>query len=385
MSEPAVYIVDGCRTPFLRAHTGFESVLPHDLLAAPLSALLRRNELPPDAIDVVIAAHTVQELRTTNVARDAMLAAGYAPGAPAYTVTAGGAAGGIALQDATRQLRAGCAELAVIAGVDVLSRVLKTMSPREHSTGQTMLEYTESLAIELAVSRAEQDAFANRSHQLAAAAASKLAPDVIPIVKPSGTVTTDNGIRPNTSPEKLATLPPVLGRDKTITAGNASFLTDGASAVLLASEAAVTRHSLRPIARVRADLVTGHDLARHLLLGPAFAIPRLLNSQNLATAQVQVFELHEAFAAQVLSVIKLLSDRAQRDRFIGPEPEVGPLEAEKLNRWGGSLAIGNPFSPTVARLAYTAARRLHDEKGRVAAVSTCSGGGFGFALLLERV
>ena len=227
------------------------------------------------------------------------------------------------------------------------------------------------------------------SHRRAAqaTAAGHLDSQIVPArVAPAfDVIRADNGIRGDTSLEKLAKLKPAFDRRfGTITAGNSSYLTDGASAVLLMSEEKARKLGLRPLASVVATCLTAMDPLEELLLGPALAIPAALDRAGLRLDQVDVIELHEAFAGQVLAVLKLLEQNAFARERLGRDRAVGSVDLEKTNLWGGSLSIGHPFGATGGRLVTTCFRRLEHEQGRYGLVAACASGALGYAIVLER-
>ncbi len=400
-------LVDGCRTPFQRAGTGFRDLTSYQLAAATIRGLLDRNGLEPDHVDRVVIGAIVQNPRATNVAREAALLAGIPPTVPALTITAAGVSATAAIDHGLALIRSGEAHTVIAGGSDCVSdppigfrrpmrkkllaarrargagailKLLLSLRPwdflpdipdlAELSTGETMGEFSERLARDLSIPRDDQDRFALTSHRRAAAARDRgdLAREIVPVETPDGLVDADNGLRPESTEEQLARLPPSFDRDGTLTAGNSSFLTDGAAAVLLMSEQRAAELDLAGKARFHASVLTAHDPATELLLGPVHAIPKALERSQIDFADLDVVELHEAFAAQALAVLHHL-------------PE---LPEERLNAWGGSLALGNPFAPNGARLVTTAANRLEAEDGRWAVAATCAGGGLGQAMVLER-
>lgn len=399
-------IIDGCRTPFQRIGTGFRDLSSYQLAAAAISGLLERSGLDGALVDRVVIGAIVPNPRATNQAREAALLAGLPPQVPAVTVTAAGVSATVAIDHGADLIRTGQADVVIAGGSDCLSdppigfrramrkkllgarrlrgpwqqlRFLLSLRPwdflpdvpelTELSTGETMGQFTERLAAQLGISRQAQDAYALASHQRAAAAASRLAEEMVPVQTPDGPVTADNGVRADTTLERLAALAPSFDRHAgTLTAGNASFLTDGAAVVLLMSEAKAAALGVTPQARLRASVLTAHDPKDELLLGPVSAVPKVLARMGLGYDDLDVVEIHEAFAAQVLAVLQHLPD----------------LPRERLNAWGGSLAIGNPFAPNGARLVTTAAHRLQAEGGRWGLVTTCAGGGLGQGMILER-
>jgi acetyl-CoA acyltransferase len=280
--------------------------------------------------------------------------------------------------------------LRLLRGLKLSDLLPEVPALAEFSTGLTMGQNGERLAKRLGITREEQDAFALASHQGAAraAAAGLLASQIVPSCVPPSFVpiTADNGVRGDTTLERLSRLTPAFDRRYgTVTAGNSSFLTDGAAACLLASEESAARLGLSPLARIVAFSYVAMDPLEELLLGPVVSIPPALDAAGLVLEDVGVFEIHEAFAAPVLAVQKLLADGAYCRTRLGRNSAVGTIPAAALNAWGGSLSIGHPFGATGARLVTTCARRLHHEGKRYGLVTACAAGALGHALVLERI
>ena len=419
-----VVVLDGCRTPFQKAGTGYRDLMSYQLAAVAIRGVLARCGLAPDAVDRVILGATVHNPRTTNVAREAALTAGLPSTTPAWTLTAAGASATAAIANGADLIRTGQAEVVIAGGSDCVSdppiafrrpmrrkllaarrlkgfgqtlRFLLSLRPwdflpdmpdvTEFTTGRTMGQYTEDLARELGIGRKQQDAYALESHRRAAAARDQghLKAEIEPVSLGAGRVEQDNGIRDDTTLKRLADLRPSFDPRGTLTAGNSTFLTDGAAVVVLASSSRAQREGWRIKACLRDQVMTAHDPATELLLGPAYAIPRLLERTRTAFEAVDVFEIHEAFAAQVLAVLHLLGSTKLAREKLGLEVAAGRISRDKLNAWGGSLAIGNPFAPNGARLVTSAVNRLAHQGGRLAVVATCAGGGLGQAMLLERL
>ena len=277
---------------------------------------------------------------------------------------------------------AGWARLMASFSPSMLAPELPAIS--EYSTGEVMGHSSDRLASAWGVSRAAQDDFAHRSHAAAAAAtrAGSLAADLVPCAG----VSADNGIK-EAPREKLSTLKPAFVKPHgTHTAANSSFLTDGASAALLSSRAAAAAQGLTPKARIVDWSFVGADPGDELLLGPAYAITRMLAKNGLAAADIDVWEIHEAFAGQVLANLAALDSAwFVRDKVGLPESaRVGALPMDRVNAWGGSLALGHPFGATGVRLVTMAANRLHAGGGRFAVLAACAAGGLGHAMLIER-
>jgi acetyl-CoA acyltransferase len=413
--DAPVFVVDACRTPFLRSGSAFRDLTAYDLGRMAIAGLLHRTAIDPLSIDLVVMGTVIADPDTSNVARESALAAGVPSSCPAYTTTAACISANLAFRQAAHAIAAGEIDVAVAGGTETLSdvpirvsrpvrkrliagqkargmgdwlRLLRGLRPRDlapvvpsiadFSTGLTMGQNAERLTKRLGIARADQDAYALSSHHRAAGATDEglLASQIIPARVPPGfePVSVDNGIRGDTTPEKLAALRPAFDRRfGTITAGNSSYLTDGASAVLLAGEAGIRKLGHRPSARVVSEALTAMDPLEGLLLGPASAIPIALRRAGLDLGQIDVVELHEAFAGQVLAVEKLL------------EQSGFTLDREKLNAWGGSLSVGHPFGATGGRLVATCCRRLEHEDGRYGLVAACASGALGYAMVLERV
>jgi acetyl-CoA acyltransferase len=258
----------------------------------------------------------------------------------------------------------------------------------ERTTGEVMGESAERMALRNEISREAQDAFALASHQRAAAAIAcgRLAEEITQVHVPGGkTVHGDGLVRGDTSLERLAKLKPAFAKDGTVTAGNASPLTDGGAAVLLMSEEKARALGKKPLAAFRSWAYVGVDPADQLLIGPALAIPKALDRAGLSLAQMDFVDLHEAFAAQVLSVVKALGSRGFARTRLGREEPVGEIDPARLNVHGGSIALGHPFGATGARMVTTMANELAKTGKQMALLGICAAGGLGAAAVLERV
>lgn len=427
LSGSRVVLVDGCRTPFLRSQTDFADLPSYRLGAMAIAGLLHRTRLDPAQIDRLVMGTVVAEPRTSNLAREVALAVGLPQSCPAYTVTAACTSSNVAIASAVEAIAAGTAEVVLAGGAETLSdvpirfsravrkrliasqkakgpadylKLLSGLSPAdlapdmpaiaEFSTGQTMGESAERLAKRVGISREDQDAYALASHRRAQAATERgdLAAQIIPALVPPrfAPLRADNGIRGDSRPEKLASLPPVFDRRfGTVSAGNSSFLTDGAAVCLLMSEHKARELGYTPLAVVSSVATAATDPREELLMGPAYAIPEALDAAGIALDMVGVFELHEAFSAQVLANLKLLADPAFCRDKLGRDRAVGEIPSESLNAWGGSLSIGHPFGATGARLLLTAAQRMQREDAEWGLVSACAAGALGHAMTLRRI
>ena len=421
-----VVLVDGCRLPFQQSGTGYVDLRAYDMGRMALKGLLSRNDLDPALVDRVILGSVVQNVETSNVAREAALGAGFPNAVPAFTVTMACISSNQAITSGAELIRSGQTDVVVAGGTETLSdppirvtrevrkrlfaarkakgagdylELLKGLSPSdllpeapsiaEFTTGEVMGESADKLAAMFGVSREAQDEYALRSHRQAAWARDEglLAEELVPASVPPdfSPITADNGIRDDTSLPKLRALSPAFVKPfGTVTAGNASPLTDGASATLLMSEKKANELGYAPKAYLREYVYVAQDPGDELLLGPAYAMPQVLDAAGLTVGDIDVFELHEAFAGQVLAVLEACtSETFAREKRDGAAP-MGAIPMEKLNTWGGSISLGHPFGATGARIVTQAADRLRHEDGTLALVAACAAGGQGHALLLER-
>ncbi len=421
-------IVAGVRTPFMRSHKAFVSLSSCDLGRHALSGLMNRCSLGENEAQHLIMGTVIHDSHTPNIGREALLAAGLSPRIPAHTVSLACVSSNMAATQIADMIRLGQIDCGIASGVDTCSdppiriskgfrktlarwQKLKGMgqwaqelvhlknlewgdlsfdvpSVKEFSNGKTMGQGCEILAQQAGITREEADRFAARSHELAHKAWEKgtmddhvLSMQVAPAFK---TVKRDDGPRGDTTVEKLSKLSAAFDKQFGVsTAGNSSFLTDGASAMLIMSLKRAQEAKRQPMAIIRDAVYRAGDALYEMLSGPAMTIPALLQRNGLKTTDVEVWEIHEAFAAQVLANLKLISDaKFCRERLQLSAP-LAPIPIEKINTWGGSLSIGHPFGATGVRLLYTAAKRLQEQGVRYAVVSGCAAGGHGSAILLE--
>jgi len=389
----AAYLCDATRTPFGRYGGALAATRVDDLAALPLRALMSRHAaLDWGVVDEVILGCANQSGEDNrNVARMALLLAGLPASVPGLTVNRLCASGLEACVQGARMIACGEAELVLAGGVEGMSRapyvMAKAADPlsraqqledttlgwrmvnpamRERYGVDSMAQTAENLALELGISRADQDAYALRSQQRAARALAegRLAEEITPV----GAFSADEQPRPDTSLERLATLRPIVSATGSVTAGNASGLNDGACALLLASEAAVRRHGLQPMARVVGAASAG-VAPRTMGIGPVPAIYKLLERTQLALRDFDRIEINEAFAAQVLACARTLGLADDSDA---------------LNPHGGAIALGHPLGASGARLVASAARGLVRDRQQRALVSLCVGVGQGLAVAIER-
>lgn len=419
-----VVLVDGVRTPFLVSGTQYNNIMAHDLQRHALLALMKRTGLPQDVIEYIIIGTVIQEVKTSNIARESSLGAGFPLSIPAHTVTQACISANQAITTAFGQLATGQISAAVAGGVEFLSDVpirfnrsmrklmlsankAKTpmqklgllmkfrpayLAPElpgvaEFSTGETMGHSGDRLAAAFQVTRQEQDAYALRSHTLADKATKEgLLSDLAPITVPGKDVPIkqDNGIRVS-SLEQMAKLKPAFVKPHgTVTAANASFLTDGASACLLMTEDKALSLGLKPKAYLRSYVYTSQDPKDQLLLGPTYSTAKIMDKTGLTLKDIDVFEFHEAFAGQILANFKAMDSEWFAQNYMNRQNKVGVPPLEKFNLWGGSLSLGHPFGATGVRLVTTAANRLIKEGGQYALVAACAAGGLGHGMIVEK-
>jgi acetyl-CoA acyltransferase len=422
-----VAIMDGCRTPFLRSGSEFRDMTAIDLGTLAVRELLTRTGFDGGAVDEVVYGTVVHSVQAPNIAREVMLRAGIAPDVPAYTVSRACASSNQAITAGAEQIALGQADVVIAGGAESLSDIpilvskplrdrlvaaskarslggrlkafagfrpgeLAPITPAiaEPSTGETMGESAERMAKENGITREAQDRWALRSHELAArgTADGRLTAEITPVYLPpryETVVQTDNGIREDSSLEKLAALRPVFDRKYgTVTAGSASPLTDGGSAVLLMGEERAKAEGREPLGYIRSWAYAALAPSDQLLQGPAFAVPRALDRAGLTMGDIDLWEMHEAFAAQVLSNLQWLdSDTFARDR-LGRSQKVGILPEERINVMGGSIAIGHPFGATGARLTVTLLNEMKRRGVGLGLISVCAAGALGFAMVVER-
>ena len=409
---PRAAILGGARTPFVRAGTAFAELDVLDLARAAASEALARTETDPRDVDEVMFGNVARPVAYHNLAREVVLSLSMPSRIPAFTVGLACASACVAITSAADHIANGTAGVVLAGGSESLTNVPLTLSPklaraligasqaktlpakarslaevrasdiapvapgiRETSTGLTMGESAERMAAINGIARSDQDAWALGSHQKAAAGwdDGRIGQEVGAVYLDGHAVTADTHIRRDSTLEKLGTLPPVFDRQHgTITAGNASPLTDGGAAVILASEARARELGRAPLAWIRSYAYSAVDPADQLLIAPAYAIPIALQRAGLLLDQIDLFEMHEAFAAQVLSTLKVLE-----------ETGVGTIPVEKLNVMGGSIALGHPFGATGARVVLTLANEMKRRGARFGLASVCAAGGNGAAIVLE--
>lgn len=420
-------LIDGCRIPFLRSGTDYVDLTSYDLGRMAIKGLLDRTEIDKNKIDRVIMGTVVANMSTSNVARECALAAGIKHTTPCFTVTMACISANLAITNGIELINSGQADVVIAGGTESLSDIpirfqkkfrkkliesqkykktsdnlkfLQGFHPRdllpeipaiaEYSTGRTMGEDCDRMAARLGVTREEQDDYALRSHHAAAKATEEdyLTEEIVPVRIPPKfeNIDRDNGIRGESTLEKLQSLKPAFVKPYgTLTAGNSSFLTDGAAVVLLMEESATKMLGYKPKAAFRSYAYSAQDPLEELLLGPAYSAPKALDLAKVKMSDIDVFEFHEAFAGQIIANIKCLESDEFAKEKLGKRKKVGEIAMNKFNNWGGSLSIGHPFGATGARLVTTAANRLIKEDGQLALIASCAAGAHGNAMVLERL
>lgn len=422
-----VAVVAGVRTPFARSGTIFRDVPAVALARYAVKELIYRAEIDGREIDQIVFGQVIASVLTPNVAREVSLLPQFPPTIPAYSLNRACASAAQAIENVATQIAMGHADAGIAGGVESLSDIpilhsrrfsrilmdaskarsvgqrlgafsrvrpkdLVPVSPAiaEPSTGESMGQSAEKMAKENGIPREAQDRIALMSHQRAAAATSdgRLTAEIVPWLggRDLDQVTTsDNGIRPDTSLEALGALKPVFDRKYgSVTAGNSSPLTDGAAAVLLMAEEKAVALGYEPLAFIRSFAVAAVDPSWQLLMGPALAVPKALERAGIGWRDLGLVEIHEAFAAQVLSNVQAWGSAAWADR-LGLAAPLGDVDWDRTNVMGGSIAIGHPFGATGGRIITTLANEMVRRDVQFGLVSICAQGGMGFALVLERV
>lgn len=423
-----VAVIDGCRTPFLRSGTGYYDLMAWELGRWAVKGLIAKTGVDQDAIDHVIMGTVASDIATTNVAREIMLGAGLPNSIPAHTCTVACISANAAITSGYEMICSGNADAVIAGGTESFSdpdikiskkfrrlildmtmyrrpksltgklRLFKGMRPAdfiipespalgEYATRLTMGQTADRLAKRLGISREDQDSYAALSHQRAvdAATAGKLKNEIVPVVAPgANAIVSDNGPRSDAKYDTLLRLRPAFYKKHgTVTAGNSSFLTDGASAVLLMNEDKAKALGLKPKAYIHTYAYTAQDPWEELLLGPAFAIAGLLRKVGLELSEIGVFEIHEAFSAQMLANLRCLDSNEFCAARLGLPSKIGQIEMLRLNVYGGSLSLGHPFGATGGRLLTTCINRLNETKEQFGIIAGCAAGAVGNAILLE--
>ncbi|HEY7393552.1 MAG TPA: acetyl-CoA C-acyltransferase FadI [Gemmatimonadaceae bacterium] len=421
-----VAIIAGVRTPFARAGTVFKGLSAIDLGKRCVAELIQRTNLDGDLVEAIVYGTVVPSVTAPNIAREVSLMPMLPRGCEAYTVSRACASANQAITDAADQIALGNRDVIIAGGAESLSnvpilhsrgmsdklvalsrakstagrvKILSSVRPRdlvpitpaiaEPSTGETMGQSAEKMAKLNHISREDQDQFALRSHRLASVGTEdgRLTAEIGPVWVPPSyetAVSSDNGIRTDSTIEALRGLKPVFDkRYGSVTAGNSSPLTDGASAVLLMSEERARSLGYTPLAFIRSYAYSALDPGEQLLMGPVLAAPVALQRAGVTLANIDLIEMHEAFAAQVLSNLEGFESHYWAERAGFTEP-VGAVDRSKLNVMGGSIAIGHPFGATGGRILMTLTNELVRRGGQLGLMTVCAAGGMGHAMVIER-
>lgn len=425
MTERRVAIVAGLRTPFQKQVSGYTKMTALDLAVSVVTELLARSGVEAGDVDQVVFGQVLPSLEGPNVAREVVLASGLPRSIEAYSVSRACATSYQSVVSAAESILAGASSCALAGGTDSASDVpitvkkplaaallmaskarslgerLKAFSHlkpadllpeppaiAEFSTGLTMGQSAEKMAKENGISRAAQDEFAHRSHTLAAAAWQEgrlkeevmtvyAAPDFAPVYS-------DNLVRHDSTLEGYARLRPAFDKQfGTVTAGNSSPLTDGASAVILMSEERARALGHRPLGFIRSYAFAALDPAGQLLMGPSYATPLALDRAGLKLSDIDLIDMHEAFAAQVLSNTQAFESQKFAEEKLGRSEPIGRIDWDKLNVSGGSIALGHPFAATGTRQIHQVLRELRRRGQQFGLCTACAAGGIGASIILE--
>jgi len=424
MSERAVYVVDGARTPFLKARGRRGAFSASDLATQCGKQLLARAPFAPEELDEVILGCAAPAADEVNIGRVAALRMGCGLRVPGWTVMRNCASGMQAIDSAASDIRCGRSHLVLAGGVDALSRVPLMFSdeavdwlsgwygarkaleklaaaakfrPRmaapvialmkgltDPVCGLMMGQTAENLASRFGISRAAQDACAVEGHRrLARAQAEGRLREILALFDEGGRLyAADDGVRADSSIEKLAKLKPFFDRYGTVTAGNSSQITDGAVWLILADEEAIARHRLEPCGRIVDTQWAGLDPAQ-MGLGPVHAATPLLARHGLGLADIDCWEINEAFAAQVLACLAAWKDARYCEAELGCAGALGEIDPARLNADGGAIALGHPVGASGARIVLHTLEVLEREGGKRGVAAICIGGGLGGAMLVE--
>lgn len=423
MSAPRLVIVDGVRTPFCKMGSNLAPLTADELGRVAVNALLTRTDLDPRLIDEVIIGCVGQPHESANLGRVVALRAGVPETVPAITVSRNCASGMEALTQADEKLRAGRGEVFVVGGVESMSnypflftdaakakfadlgrarslgqkilamarfrpsdfapRIALQLGLTDPTCGMGMGQTAELLASEGGITREMQDLYALESHRKAADAGERLAAEITPVYRDGRPVTDDNGIRKEQSLQALAKLKPVFDRRfGTVTAGNASQITDGAVALLVMSESKARELGYKPLGALTGYAYAGCDPTR-MGLGPVHAVAAAEARLGLGLADADLIEINEAFAAQVIACRQAAASEKFARKVLGRATPLGEIPPDKLNVNGGAIALGHPVGATGARLVLTSLLELKQRKLKRALTTLCVGGGQGAAIWLE--
>mgnify|MGYP001824455137 FL=1 len=421
-----VAVVAGLRTPFAKQWSAYRELSALDLANIVVSEMLQRVDLDPSEIQQVVYGQVVPSVEAPNIAREIVLATGMPKSIEAYSVSRACATSYQSTVNVAEAIMTGAIDTGVAGGADSSSNVPITVTKRlaealmeatkarsvgerlqafrglrprdfapqppaikEFSTGLSMGESAEKMAKENHISRQAQDEFAHRSHTLAAKAwaEGKLDDEVMEVFVPNrfdDTIREDNLVRKDGELEKYAKLKPAFDRKHgTVTAGNSSPLTDGASALLLMREDKAKAHGFNVLGFIRSYAFAALDPAGQLLMGPSYATPLALDRAGIKLPDLDLVDMHEAFAAQILSNTQAFESKEWSEKNLGRSEKIGEIDWDKFNVTGGSISIGHPFAATGARQITQTLRELKRRGGNLALCTACAAGGLGAAMVLE--
>nr|CCA18002.1 trifunctional enzyme subunit beta putative [Albugo laibachii Nc14] len=417
-----IVVVDGIRLPFAKSGTLYKDVVAYDLLRDAFKGLIIKTALDPAKIDYVIAGTVIQEVRATNLAREAALGAGIPKSVPAHTVTQACISSNQAICSGAEKILAHQAEVVLAGGAETFSDVpirfskpirerliaaskakkggfmgilklfkglkFRDLAPeapaiQNFHTKELMGSSSDRLSARFGVTREAMDEYTIEAHRKSADAHAqgKYKGEIIPY---KGS-TEENGINAASTIAKIAALKPAFIKPHgTHTAANSSFLSDGAAATLIMSESKALELGYTPKSILKDWAFVGVDPFEELLLGPAYGIQKMLAKHQLGVDDIDYYEIHEAFSGQVLANLNALAEPKFCKELFGMDKAVGRIDRKKLNTWGGSLALGHPFGATGCRLVNTASNKLQKEGGKYALLAACADSGLAYVGLLEK-
>ncbi|MEW6731450.1 MAG: acetyl-CoA C-acyltransferase [Acidobacteriota bacterium] len=426
MSQNRVAIIAGCRTPFMKASGAFQHMTALDLGKACVRELVNRTDINVKEIGEIVYGTAIGKPSTPNIAREIGLTIGIPKSVPAHTVQMACATGVRAIASAAASVALGHAHIAIAGGAESLSDTpimvsepfrrivmeangkktqeekmytmmqvkLQDMLPvpisiSEPYTGLTMGEHCELMNREWGVTREEQDDYAYRSHLLAsrALADGRLKAEIATVFPATDykAVSEDDIIRRDPDRAKIASLKPAFDKQfGTITPANSSPLTDGASAVLLMSEERARALGYRPLGYIKTYAFAGLDPDAGLLLGPAYATAKALAQAQLSLKEMDLVDMHEAFAGQVLCNLRAFASRKFAEERLDRSEAIGEVDMERFNVCGGSISVGHPFGATGARILTTLANEMNRRNSQYGLLTVCAGGALGATLIVER-
>jgi acetyl-CoA acyltransferase len=426
MTMERVMVINGVRTPFVRARTVFQKMPPSALGGITLRETIARSDLDPTLIEEIYYGIVSPPADGTNVSREALFDSGLPATIPCTTINRYCASACEATAGIAAKIQSGQIEIGIAGGVESISSIralfsqdatdffqdfskakttseklmhFKKFTPqylapqapgiKEPTTGLTMGQSADLMAREFKISRQEQDEFAVGSHLKAHQAWERgfYQTHVVAVGTPEGKVIDrDTDVRSDTSVEKLSKLRPVFYKDGTITAGNASPLTDGASAALLMGESKARELKMKPLGVIRSIASAAVDIKKEpLLIGPAYAIPIALKKAGVTFNQIDLIEMHEAFAGQALATLRALESEQWAKEKMNLSQAIGQINPAILNVNGGSIALGHPFGATGVRVILQALHELKARNKSLALISVCAAGGLGTAMVVEAV